>query len=703
MPHDHVRLRVESLPDRTTKGELLAWLCRQGEIDGKQVGRIELLGRIATVEVPASAGARLVRRLDGSALRERKVSARLEGTGNGADDHFARLARLLALEARAEEAEAADPDAECPLTGLTVRDEEPALGGRVALTLGPPNPSQPLPWFRMSGGAPVLLRGNDQPPTVVRGVLAERTDKIVRVVADVPEDGLPDDARWALLPGGDATSRQRQEAALLRARSAGRDERLAELRDVLLGDREPAEKPPADEREVSPALNESQRQAVAFALAAPDLAILHGPPGTGKTTAVAELIRLAVARGEKVLACAPSNLGVDNLLERLLAAGLDVVRLGHPARVLPGLLDSTLDAQAAAHPDARLARKLAKEARDLFRRAGKWTRSKPAPGEKQALRSDGRRLMADARRLERQAAESVIARAAVVGATLTGLDAETLGQRTFDLAVIDEACQSAEPASWVPVLRAKRIVLAGDHCQLPPTVLSREAQAGGLAVSLMERVVARFGPTVTRRLQVQYRMHAAIAAFSSEEFYESDLIPDPTVAGHLLRDLPGVAATPLTESAARFIDTAGAGYDEEAEPGTSSRRNPREAALAAAKVSELLAAGVRPRDVAVITPYSGQVRWLRERLDPAIEVDSVDGFQGREKEAVIVSLVRSNPEGEVGFLSDVRRTNVAMTRARRLLVVIGDSATLGAEPFYARMLAHFEAAGAYGSVWEEGA
>ena len=249
------------------------------------------------------------------------------------------------------------------------------------------------------------------------------------------------------------------------------------------------------------------------------------------------------------------------------------------------------------------------------------------------------------------------------------------------------------------------MVLAGDHCQLPPTVLSGEAQSQGFGVSLFERLIGLYGGDVARRLSVQYRMHASIMEFSSLEFYDAELTADAAVAGHRLCDLPGVRACPLTESPVEFIDTAGAGYDEETEPDGESRLNPREAELVAAKVRALLEAGVAPEQIAVIAPYAAQVRLLRELLAaeaPGLEIDSVDGFQGREKEAIVISLVRSNPAGEIGFLSDVRRTNVALTRARRKLLVVGDSATLAGEPFYRRMLEYFEGLGAYRTVWEEG-
>jgi ATP-dependent RNA/DNA helicase IGHMBP2 len=354
------------------------------------------------------------------------------------------------------------------------------------------------------------------------------------------------------------------------------------------------------------------------------------------------------------------------------------------------------------HADARLARKFVKEALALFRRSGKWTRARPEPGSRRDLRQDARALLADARRLEAQAVESVLNAAAVLCATTTGLDSEIIGPRRFDLLVLDEASQTTEPGLWVPLLRSGRVVLAGDHCQLPPTVLSPEAARRGFGVSPLERLVDLYGERVTRRLDVQYRMHEDIMAFSSREFYAGTLVADASVRAHRLCDLPGVQAGPPTEPAVEFIDTAGAGYDEELEPDGESRLNPQEAALVARKVRVLLAAGVPAPDIAVITPYAAQVRRLRQELPvPGLEVDSVDGFQGREKEAVVLSLVRSNPEGEVGFLADVRRLNVALTRARRKLLVIGDSATLSRLPLYQRLIEYGEEIGAYRTVWEE--
>jgi ATP-dependent RNA/DNA helicase IGHMBP2 len=712
-----VCIHVDPVPPRCQPGEVLKFIAERGKLDGKHIGKISFIGRGATVEVPDGKAAALVAALDGAVFRDKPVRARFADKHDFTNqDHFANLSRLLDLEGRAEQEEARQraqsetgADDGATLTALTLRDAEFGLGGRLLLTFGRKNLADPLPPSRLQPGSPVVLNQtnvNRRLPSH-RGVVFDRDRTSIGVAIDPPDDELPDEAIWRLDLSPDEVSRLRQQDALRRVAAATGD-RLADLRAVLLGEQEPTfvestETEGEQEAKLAERLNPPQLAAIEFAIAAKDLAVIHGPPGTGKTTTVVEFIHQAVLRGDTVLACAPSNHAVDNLLEKLLAVGEMPVRLGHPARVVPELRARALDILAEKHPDARQARKVAREAYALFRQADKWTRGKPEPGAKSAMRKEARDLLAESRRLEALAVERVLDEARIVCATLTGLDSQLLGQRRYNVAVLDEACQSTEPAAWLPLLRASKMVLAGDHCQLPPTVISPEASEQGLSVSLMERLVAQLGPGISRLLTVQHRMNAAIMGFSNEIFYAGELVAHESVAGHRLCDLEGVSTEPLTESSMQFIDTAGAGYDEELEEDTGSRRNPQEAELAAMKVRQLLETGVLPSHIGMITPYRAQVRRLRELLSniEGLEVDSVDGFQGREKEAIVVSLVRSNPEGEIGFLNDTRRTNVAFTRARRKLIVIGDSATLSNHPFYQQMLTYFEAIGAYSSVWEE--
>jgi ATP-dependent RNA/DNA helicase IGHMBP2 len=636
--------------------------------------------------------------------------------------HLAELERLLQVEAQAEAEQmllrsrrlsAADAERSGhTLTGLVVRDQTEGLAGRVMLTLAKRNQTLQLPWHRLTPGSPVLLAEEGvQGAAGCRGVVTARGDAQIEIACEQAPEPAADRPTFRLDLAGDEISRQRQRKALETARRAERG-RLAQLRDILLGIAPPtfdAIRPLAPlAGKASADLNASQRAAVEFALSARDVAIIHGPPGTGKTTTVVEVIRQAVARGERVLALAASNMGVDNLLERLVRTDVRAVRLGHPARVLPELREHTLDLLVEAHPDLRVARQLVRSAHMLRDRAARYTRAKPKPGERQELRQEARELLSDARNVEERIVRNLLDNADVLCATLTGVDSRVLGERIFDLAVIDEAAQAVEPSCWIPLLRCARLVLAGDHWQLPPTIVSAEAAREGLQVSLPERLLEVHGPGIARRLTVQYRMHEAIMGFSSAEFYESSLIADASVGRHRLVDLPAgadgaqITASELTLAPLEFIDTAGASYDEELEPDGDSRRNPQEARLVVGKVQQLVEAGVAACDIGVITPYSAQVRLLRELLDiNGVEVDSVDGFQGREKEAIVISLVRSNRQGEIGFLADTRRMNVALTRARRKLLVIGDSATIGGHAFYQRWLEYCEAQGRYGSVWDE--
>lgn len=626
-----------------------------------------------------------------------------------AESHFSRLLKCLDLEATAEaeeisrqsrqkDGETAEAKGAC-LVGLVIRDEVAGFGGRVVVTLGKRNRESELPWTRLNHGTPIVLSEEKNGDGVAcRGVVTDRDRETITVALSQSPEPIADRPTFRVDLSLDEVSRQRQREALRRADTADSGI-LAVLKRKLLSDELPELKTAPTWQPLS-MLDASQVEAVSHALSAEDFAIIHGPPGTGKTTTVVELIRQAVRRGDRVLACAPSNLAVDNMLERLIAGGERAIRLGHPARVLAELREHTLDVQVEAHPDLKLAREWTKQAWALRRQASKYTRSAPPPGQRRDLREEARQLLNDARLMESRLVEHLLDSATIVCATLTGLDNELLRDREFDLVVIDEAAQATEPPCWIPLLRSRRLVLAGDHCQLPPTVRSSEALQAEFHVSLMERLLAQKHQRASR-LTVQYRMNEQIMQFSSDEFYDSSLVAAESVRGHLLADMPNIIASSLTQTAIRFVDTAGSSCDERAEADGSSRDNPGEAEHVARLVSELVSAGVVTSDIAVISPYSAQVRLLRQLLpDANLEIDTVDGFQGREKEAIVISLVRSNTTGELGFLADTRRMNVALTRARRKLIVVGDSSTLANHPFYLRMLDYFERIGAYGTVWD---
>ncbi|MEZ6120453.1 MAG: AAA domain-containing protein [Pirellulaceae bacterium] len=588
------------------------------------------------------------------------------------------------------------------LADMAVEDEDVGLGGRLLVRLVKRNRELSLPWTRLRPGSPVLILpatdGSDGP---IPGVVSEKDRRSITVAVSEPIDV----DRFHVVLAADEISRKRQTDAMRLAENAEARTPLGRLRDVLLLQREPEFQSTSKLNiHFFAELNESQQTAIQRCLAAQDLAIIHGPPGTGKTTTVVELIRQLVMREQTVLACAPSNHAVDNLMERLIACGVNAVRLGHPARVLPAVRQHTLDLMVREHENLTLAKKLIKDAMALHRQADRFTRSKPKPGQRRELRTEAKELFADARRLERQAVQQILDRADVVCAT-TSLDVQVLGERVFDCLMIDEACQSTEAGCWPPLTRAHKLVLAGDHCQLPPTVVSNAAAKQGLGISLQECLVEAYGDNVTSLLNVQYRMHQDIMSFSSQQFYEDKLVADASVCEHTLLDLPQIDAE-IDARAIEFYDTAGADFVEEAEADGESRFNRREAKFLIWKLERLIKAGVTQDQIAVIAPYAAQVRWLRSWADgqpdgAALEIDSVDGFQGREKEVVLFSLVRSNPQGDIGFLKDLRRTNVAMTRAKRKLILIGDSATLAGHEFYAGLIEYVQEIGAYHSVWEE--
>ncbi|MCB0100966.1 MAG: AAA family ATPase [Anaerolineales bacterium] len=629
--------------------------------------------------------------------------------------HFDKLAHFLDLEAEAEKQESLRErtrltPAEAEASGnsliqLVIREEDAGLGGRFLVTFGKRNQTLPLPWTRLGVGSPVLVseeRGGaaSSEENVWRGIVSSVRKDSIQVAFNQLIETESERPTFRIDRATDEISRARQRQAMDAALHAT-SSRLATLRDVLIGIQKPLFQKIETIQPFNKKLNASQIQAIEFALSAEDVAIIHGPPGTGKTTTLVELIRQITKTGGRVLAVASSNLAVDNLLERLIVSGENAIRLGHPARVTPELREHTLDLLVEHHPDVRIAQKLTRNAHSLRRQASKFFRIKPDPNYRQSLREESKQLLNEANQIEEQVVASILNGARVVCATATGLDPERLRGNRFDWVIMDEASQSTEPAAWIPLQYAERLVLAGDHCQLPPTVLSNEAARGGFNISMMERILNFAPDSLSKLLSVQYRMHQDIMQFSSDIFYDGLLQADEAVRTALLVDLPHVSESPLTVNPIHFIDTAGASYDEEPEPDGESRMNPLEAELVVKKVDELLTHGVSPEHIAIISPYSAQVKLLRQKLNHGIEIDSVDGFQGREKEVVIVSLVRSNPEGDVGFLADTRRMNVALTRAKRKLIVIGDSATITVHPFYEKMVKYFESIGAYHSVWEE--
>ncbi|KAI0336542.1 P-loop containing nucleoside triphosphate hydrolase protein [Cubamyces sp. BRFM 1775] len=653
----------------------------------------------------------------------------------------------------------------------------------------------------------------------IEGVVYKVSDTKIVLAADPPETGgedlnLPDRCRVVKLANSVTYDRMDKaldqlEKVVLPNSDAKEDKflpKMTPLIRVLMGMAPPSERVPVkDLKFFDPSLNASQQEAIRFALESPEVACIHGPPGTGKTHTLIELIRQlttvspANPKPLRLLVCGASNMSVDNILERLLALPapesgekLKITRVGHPARVMAqeDVIEATLEVKASRSDQAMLAKDVKNEleaALDTLAGKGKGAKGKAPRGlERKKMWEEVRALRKEYRQREGGVVESVLKDSQVVLATCHSSGGRQLRNQNFDVVIIDEATQAVEAVCWVPIFKAQKLILAGDPMQLPPTIISvdkrdkKKAKSSGasdkskkapasaqpskaasekvvpaqddpadedasasdedeegdieiaadpeeplkaaprdprkpgskavlrpprsLETTLFERLEKMYGPGIKRMLTVQYRMHAQIASFPSKVMYYSKLTSHPSVASHLLRDLPNTKAeseddekeilgTPVV-----FYDTAGCEYFErvEGDSDEGSRCNENEASVVKMWVDQLASAGVLPSQIAVITPYQAQVTLLTSLLRPVygaeLEIGSVDGMQGREKEAVIISLVRSNDKREVGFLKDKRRLNVAMTRARRHLCVIGDSSTVQhGSPFLKKWMAWLEA------------
>ena len=536
------------------------------------------------------------------------------------------------------------------------------------------------------GDIVMLSRGNPLSEKPVDAIVSNRSRHFIRIV--LPE--TPTDLRrdtWRMDRGANRIAHDRMRDAL---NSVFEEDGGAPLRDLLLGlVHDPvgtasltAQLGGARARPASLAsdLNEAQREA-AKAAVNNRLTLIQGPPGTGKThTAVRILEAWAKQDLGTVLAVADSNVAVDNLLEGLLSLGVRAVRLGQPVKVRESLREATMDARMEEHPLRRDLDHWLESNEKLSRRV-KGMKGK----EKGLAHRDLSRGWKEVRKIESQMRDDILDRAQVLCCTCIGSGHEFLDGRRFSRVLIDEATQATEPAALVPLVRgARQIVLVGDHRQLPPTVISQRAENGGLRRSLFERMV-EVG-IIPHLLRIQYRMHPAISAFPNERFYDGRL-EDGVEASE--RATPAGLLWPDWECPIAFLPIEGG---EVRSPDGTSKENPTEASWVARLLEDLMDGGeLGQSDIGIITPYAGQVRAIRDSVPDrydGVEVRTVDGYQGREKEVILFSCVRSNSEGNVGFLSDSRRLNVALTRARRGLIVVGNPETLRCDEDWSAWLEH---------------
>ena len=465
-----------------------------------------------------------------------------------------------------------------------------------------------------------------------------------------------------------------------------KNNRLAELRDIFHG------KQPVSSFTFQPVrfpwLNRTQEEAVNKVLHAKDVAIVHGPPGTGKTTTLVEAVYETLHRENQVLVCAQSNMAVDWISEKLVDRGVNVLRIGNPSRVNDKMLSFTYERRFESHPDYPQLWSIRKAIRELYSRNRKGS-------ERETIRQKINSLKDRATELEIRINEALFSEARVIACTLVSSANRLLMGQKFGTLFIDEAAQALEAACWIPIRKADRVILAGDHCQLPPTVKSPQALRGGLGETLMQTIV-RNKPETVSLLKLQYRMNDEIMRFSSDWFYGGMLQSAPEVKYRSILDFD----TPIT-----WVNTEDMDCNEEFIGESYGRINKPEAELTIGQLKEYITKIGKERflderiDVGVISPYKAQVQYLRQLVKrdsffkpyrPLITINTVDGFQGQERDVILISLVRANEKGEIGFLGDLRRMNVAITRARMKLIILGNAATLTRHAFYKKLYEYIE-------------
>ncbi|MCX2574386.1 IGHMBP2 family helicase [Pedobacter sandarakinus] len=556
-------------------------------------------------------------------------------------------------------------------------------------------------------GAAVAIFSNHQPDSdKVEGVISHLSGNKMKVSLRIDE--LPEWAQDGKLGVDllfDNNSYDEMQGALKSAALITDKEAQHQLIEILTGKEKPTFTAGAG-NDTSNKLNHAQNEAVSKILTSDHLAIVHGPPGTGKTTTLIQAISLLAQQyDDKILVVAPSNTAVDLLTEKLSVAGLNVIRVGNPARVSAQLSSTTLSHQMADHPEMKSIKQLKKKASEYKNMAHKYKRSfgKAERDQRKALFAEAHKIGKEIEKIESYIIDNLFEKAQIISATLVGANHYTVRNLKYSAVFIDEAGQAMEPACWIPILKASKVVLAGDHFQLPPTLKCVEAANKGLENTLMEKLVA-IHPEAVTLLTEQYRMNEQIMLYPSRAFYADKLQAHSSVSKQLIYK---------DEDALTFIDTAGCSYDEKLD-GTSTT-NPDEANFLILHLSILVTKLLNHNSVenfptiAVISPYKQQVVILKEllsandllsKLEHKIAINTIDSFQGQERDVVYISLTRSNTTHTIGFLSDTRRMNVAMTRAKKKLVVIGDSATLAKHKFYSDFIDHAEKNNAYRSAWE---
>jgi ATP-dependent RNA/DNA helicase IGHMBP2 len=614
-------------------------------------------------------------------------------------DYFKRLLELLKIEKDEDRRQYEELTARLSITDrrengmswypIAIKDTELGRGDYLTVEVERTTHQDIIHQLRF-GMTAALFSNHDARNDRIEGTITHISGN--RLKLSLRTDELPDwsrDGKLGIDAVFDDNSYNEMEAALKMAMTLAEKKEEGILIRILAGEKNPTFDATTTQYSINQ-LNTTQQQAVQKIITANELAIVHGPPGTGKTTTLVQAINALIQKEhQQILVTAPSNAAVDLLSEKLADEGLNVVRVGNPARVNEKQMSLTLDSKMSMHSSMKGIKQMRKQAAEYRDMAQKYKRNFGAAerAQRKALFAEARNISREIEKTEQYIAESVLSKVQVITATLVGANHYSVRHLKYNTVVIDEAGQALEPACWIPILKAKKLIMAGDQ----------------LNVTLMEKAVALHPESVVL-LEEQYRMHQTIMGFSSKEFYQNKLKANEAVAEHKLFD----GDEPLL-----FIDTAGSGYEEKMEG--SGISNPEEAQFLLKHLSQFVTtlkayySKTNFPTVAVISPYRHQVELLKEQIiscpeiaevTHAVSVNTIDSFQGQERDVVYISMTRSNTDNVIGFLSEIRRMNVAMTRAKKKLVVIGDSSTLSQFSFYADFIAYAEGQGGYKSVWE---
>jgi superfamily I DNA and/or RNA helicase len=563
---------------------------------------------------------------------------------------------------------------------------------------------------QFSSGKNVSLFSNKQDEVLeITGTIKSVSKNSLKLI--IHSDELPDwcyDGKLGINIQFDDNSYNEMQLALDVVINANNN-RIAELREMIEGTL-PISFQKTNNDIIIPQLNLSQNKAVRHVLSVNDIGVIHGPPGTGKTTSLVQAIRLTLQTENQILVCAPTNSAVDLITEKLIELGIDVLRMGHPARISDELQKSSIDGKISSSPYYKDIKNLRRNAEEYFRMAGKYKRifGKEDAQQRTAFYTEAKNCIKEARLLEDFIVDELFKTTQVICCTPVTSTHRGLAKKRFDTLFFDEASQALEPMVWIPLLKCKRLILCGDHFQLPPVVKSIEAKKGGLDQTLLDRCI-KFKDAVSL-LTRQYRMNTAIMGFSNNFFYNNELIADESVSAQVLLN----DENSMLSRSIEFIDTAGCNFDEIQNSETLSYFNPKEGDILFKHLQQLLIEYgqqelLPPISIGIISPYKEQREWLKDNIGEvefdktkleSLNVKTIDGFQGEERDVIYISLVRSNEKQEIGFLNDLRRMNVAITRAKKKLVVIGDSSTIGASKFYNSFLEYCEKHGAYRTAWE---